>query len=130
MDLWNELVDFVVEWWNSTINFSTFESSFKAILQIITWVFTFFFCYRTVYSILGLVGKAPKYKTAPMDKKYAVIIAARNEEKVIAKLIDSVRKQTYDQDKITVFVVADNCDDNTAKICRECGAIVYERHDM
>ena len=31
--------------------------------------------------------------------------------------------------KYTIFVVADNCDDSTAKIARKKGAIVYERFD-
>ena len=30
---------------------------------------------------------------------------------------------------LTVFVVADNCCDNTAEIARSKGAICYERHD-
>ncbi|WP_240758290.1 glycosyltransferase family 2 protein [Lysinibacillus sp. SGAir0095] len=59
--------------------------------------------------------------------KYAVIIAARNEELVIGELIKSIRKQNYSQDYIDIFVIADNCTDQTAKVAREAGAIVRER---
>ena len=57
------------------------------------------------------------------------MIAARNEKYVIGNLIDSINKQDYPKDKITIFVVADNCDDNTAEIARSKGAICYERFD-
>lgn len=59
--------------------------------------------------------------------KFGVIIAARNEENVIGQLIDSIHAQTYPKEQIKLFVIADNCTDNTADICREKGAIVYER---
>ena len=57
------------------------------------------------------------------------MIAARNEENVIGNLIDSIKRQDYDQNLLTIFVVADNCTDNTAKIVREKGCICYERFD-
>ena len=57
------------------------------------------------------------------------MIAARNEKYVIGNLIDSIHKQDYPSDKYTIFVVADNCTDDTAEIARKKGAIVYERFD-
>ncbi|MDE7106247.1 MAG: glycosyltransferase, partial [Anaeroplasmataceae bacterium] len=99
-------------------------------MNIIIYVFGFLLFYRSIYVIVGFFGKAPKYKPAEMDKSYAVVISARNEEKVIGNLIDSIKKQTYDSSKISIFIVADNCTDNTAQICRELGAHVYERHDL
>ena len=62
--------------------------------------------------------------------RFAVLIAARNEETVINHLIDSINTQTYDQGEVTVFVVADNCTDQTAACARKMGAIVYERFDQ
>ena len=70
-----------------------------------------------------------KFKPAKKQYKYAIMIAARNEKYVIGNLIDSINKQDYPKDKITIFVVADNCDDNTAEIARSKGAICYERFD-
>jgi len=57
------------------------------------------------------------------------LIAARNEECVIGNLIDSIAKQDYPKELVDVFVVADNCTDNTAKVVRDMGAICYERND-
>ena len=61
--------------------------------------------------------------------KYAIVIAARNEEAVIGNLLDSIKKQDYPSKLITTFVVADNCTDKTAEIARKNGAICYERFD-
>lgn len=58
-----------------------------------------------------------------------VIVSARNEEKVIANLIESLKEQHYPKNKLDIYVIADNCTDNTANIAREAGAIVYERFD-
>ncbi|MDE7264581.1 MAG: glycosyltransferase [Anaeroplasmataceae bacterium] len=125
MNIW----DYIVQWWNQTFNFSDVPSIYRSITNIILYAFGILLFYRSIYVILGFFGKAPKYKQAQMDKTYAVVISARNEEKVIGNLIDSILKQTYDSSKITIFVVADNCTDCTAEVCRSLGAIVFERQD-
>lgn len=78
------------------------------------------------YRLIGLFFTR-KFKPAKNYHKYAIMIPARNEETVIGNLIDSIHKQDYPSDLITIFVVADNCTDNTAKVAREKGAICYER---
>lgn len=80
------------------------------------------------YKVLGLFVTR-KFKRAEHNHKYAILIPARNEETVIGNLINSIKKQDYPQDLITIFVVADNCTDNTAQIAREKGAICYEHHN-
>ncbi len=67
-----------------------------------------------------------KKKATPLHR-FAILIAARNEEAVIGKLLESIRLQNYPGELINVFVVADNCTDCTAAIAREHGAKVYER---
>ena len=84
--------------------------------------------YRHIYKIFGVIATR-KFKKATKNHKYAVLVAARNEETVIGNLIDSIKQQDYDQSLVTVFVVADNCDDKTASVARENGAVVYERKD-
>ena len=64
-----------------------------------------------------------------MRHSYAALICARNEEQVIAALIESLRRQTYAADKLHIFVLADNCTDNTAAVARSAGAAVYERRN-
>lgn len=84
--------------------------------------------YHYIYFFIGLFFTR-KFKPAKNKHKYGIVIAARNEEKVIGNLLDSIKKQDYPKELLTVFVVADNCTDKTAEIARKNGAIVYERFD-
>ncbi len=96
---------------------------------VIGILFTLCYTYQFFYVFLAYIHRPKKYKDAPMDKRYAAIIAARNEEKVLPELIKSIKGQTYPGDLIDIYVVADNCDDNTAEAARELGAIVFERQN-
>ena len=80
----------------------------------------------TPYWIIGFFFTR-KFKPAKKQHKYAICIAARNEETVIGNLLDSIARQDYPSELLTVFVVADNCTDRTADVVREKGAICYER---
>lgn len=85
--------------------------------------------YKNILFLIGLLAPKKVYPKTDEKKQYGIIICARNERLVIGNLIDSIHAQTYDQDRLKIFVVADNCTDNTAEICREKGCIVYERFD-
>ena len=91
-------------------------------------VFSVMLAYKTVYKIIGLFFTR-KFSPAENLHKYAIVIAARNEEKVIGNLLESIAKQDYPKELITVFVVADNCTDKTAFVARSHGAVCYERFD-
>lgn len=86
-------------------------------------IFTF---HKGFYIIVGLFFTR-KFKPAKNLHKYAICIPARNEEMVIGNLIDSIKRQDYPSELISIFVIADNCTDDTAKVAREKGAICYER---
>ena len=133
LDVWNNIVNFLLDTWygfvDTTFNFSTVKSTYTSVINEIILVFTILLAYRTLFIIIGFFGRARKYPECPENKKYAVIIAARNEEVVIGNLIKSIKNQTYNQENITIFIVADNCTDKTAEIARSLGAIVYERFD-
>lgn len=97
-----------------------------AIVFSCIWVlFTLLTIHFIIFSIIGLFAVKHFPKT---DKKlrYGIIISARNEEKVIGDLLDSIKNNDYPQENLQVFVVAHNCDDRTAEISREHGATVYE----
>lgn len=102
----------------------------NCVFTSLTLIFGLLLIYRTLYLILGLFGKSRRFASKKDDKKYAFVFSARNEEKVIGNLIDSVRELDYNQENIDIIVVADNCDDRTAEIAKEKGCIVYERHDL
>jgi len=105
----------------------------KVITTINTIVFvllTVLYFYQFVYIFIALVHEKKQKKPDYIPKKlhrFAFIIAARNENAVIANLIKSIKTQNYPSELIDIIVVADNCTDNTAEIARANGAIVYER---
>ena len=83
---------------------------------------------RNVYKYTGILFTR-KFEKAKKNHKYAILVAARNEETVIGNLVDSIRKQDYPAELVDIFVVADNCTDNTAEAARKFGAICYERNN-
>ena len=97
--------------------------------QALVWIVTIFWIYQIVISICSLI----KFKEKPIleDKKnrFMAIIPAHNEAAVVGNLVESLKKQNYDKDLYDIYVIADNCTDNTAEIARNAGAIVYERFD-
>jgi cellulose synthase/poly-beta-1,6-N-acetylglucosamine synthase-like glycosyltransferase len=61
--------------------------------------------------------------------KFAIVIPAHNESIVIERTLDSVKEVDYPKELYDVYVVADNCEDNTAGIVRQKGLACWERHD-
>ena len=98
----------------------------RDIYTLIGTVITIMLAYKSLYFVIGLFFTR-KFKPAKNKHKYAILIAARNEKNVIGNLLDSINKQDYPKKYLKVFVVADNCTDNTAEIARDHGAICYER---
>ena len=98
---------------------------------IIAVVFFVCYTYQFLYiPVPWLLAKRKAAKAAALEAtphNYAVLICARNESAVIADLIGSLRSQTYDQSLLHIFVLADNCTDDTSDIARSAGATVYER---
>lgn len=99
---------------------------------VIFLLFSLFYSYQFFYIFVAFKNKKFKKIESRNDNpnKFAVIIAGRNEELVIGELIKSIKKQNYPGKLVDIFVVADNCTDNTAKIAREAGATVVERFNM
>lgn len=99
------------------------------IYKVITTSIAVLMAYQFVYMVIGFLCKAKRFPETDKRHTIGVIIAARNERLVIGNLLESIQRQNYDMSLVRVFVVADNCTDDTADICRNHGAIVYERFD-
>ena len=75
--------------------------------------------------------KRKKKKVIKEDKynNFAIIIAARNEENVIANLVKSLKKQKYPKEHYNIYVIANNCTDSTSEVAKNAGATVIECTD-
>ena len=96
---------------------------------VISIILMCIFFFQGLHMIVALFTRKKTYKDAKKNHKYGYIICARNEEKVIKNLIDSIYSQDYPKELMNVFVCADNCTDSTAQIAREANAIVIEHFD-
>lgn len=99
----------------------------RHINYITSLLFTICYAYQLFYIPVSLFLKNRRAVNA-INKRYAILICARNEENVIGDLIDSIHEQDYPQDKIDVYVMADNCTDDTFEIAKSKGAYAFERH--
>ncbi|MHB8106080.1 MAG: glycosyltransferase family 2 protein [Candidatus Cryosericum sp.] len=103
------------------------------ILRKVCWIVLAFSAAIGLYYAfiaLHMFGKLPPLSPGPgTTHRFAVLICAKNEEKVIGLLVSSLKAQHYPAEAFDIFVVADNCADRTAKIARAAGATVYERFD-
>ena len=96
---------------------------------LISVVFALMFSYQILYYFVSLFVRKKEKEYEFSYHNYAVLICARNEEAVIADLLQSLNNQSYPADRFHVFVMADNCSDDTAEIARENGATVYIRYN-
>ena len=99
------------------------------IQQALVWVVTIFWLYQLIVSICSLIKLKDKPIIEEKQNRFMLIIPAHNEAAVVRNLIESLKKQNYSKELYDIYVIADNCTDNTAQIAKEAGAIVYERFD-
>lgn len=88
---------------------------------------TICYAYQAIYLFVPMFVKRKKPEQAEKQHKFAILIAARNEEAVLPHLLKTIRDQDYPAELITTYVIADNCTDATARVAAEGGAHVYER---
>src|SRR5659263_599191 len=84
--------------------------------------------YQSVMSLFGFWQRRKPPLKDPVTR-FAVAVAAHNEAHVISDVLDSLTRQEYPRELFDIYVVADNCTDETADAARAHGAIVYERTD-
>ncbi|MDR3278742.1 MAG: glycosyltransferase family 2 protein [Oscillospiraceae bacterium] len=94
--------------------FRTFLSIFEVLLNLFSAYFV---------AVALFAARKPKpFANAPPRTRFAVLIPARNEEKVIAGLVRSLLAQDYPRALFDVFVIPNNCTDGTETAARAAGA--------
>jgi cellulose synthase/poly-beta-1,6-N-acetylglucosamine synthase-like glycosyltransferase len=85
--------------------------------------------YYLIISFFGLYRVKEVKNYSKPKNKFALIIAAHNEELVIGNIVESLKSVDYPDELYDVFVIADNCSDGTIEAASAKGAIVFERLD-
>jgi glycosyltransferase involved in cell wall biosynthesis len=91
---------------------------------------TICYAYQAIYLFIPMFVKRKKPEQAEKQHRFAILIAARNEEAVLPHLLKTIRDQNYPAELITTYVIADNCTDETARVARNFGARVYKRFNL
>jgi 1,2-diacylglycerol 3-beta-glucosyltransferase len=75
-------------------------------------------------------GYRPRHgrRTRPAGS-IAVLVPAHNERRLIGRCVKALLGQTFDRERYRVFVIADNCTDDTAERAAAAGADVLVRND-
>ncbi len=97
----------------------------KEIFKIIDILTVAYLIYYVITGFFILKTKRKINETSEKHK-FAIIIPARNEEKVIGNLLQSLNKQNYPKELYDIYVVINNCTDNTKKIALENKANIIE----
>ena len=96
--------------------------AFFIVYLFIYWVYQIIIAVRGAWS-------PPPLPHAKNFRRFAVLIPAHNEERVIGNLLESLLKQTYPKNYFDIYVSCDNCQDETAKIAKSYNVKVLEKHD-
>lgn len=98
---------------------------FLIIYRIVSAITLIYGAYYVVMAIIGLIAYMFNHKELESKSKkhnFAIIVAARNEEKVIGNLIDSINNLDYPKDKFATYVLVNNTTDNTKEVAINHGA--------
>jgi cellulose synthase/poly-beta-1,6-N-acetylglucosamine synthase-like glycosyltransferase len=84
-----------------------------------------------VYLLLATLLSARARPPQPSSRrvKFDVVVPAHNEVPVIERVVRSLQRLDWPEDRFRILVIADNCTDATAALARGAGALVFERHD-
>jgi cellulose synthase/poly-beta-1,6-N-acetylglucosamine synthase-like glycosyltransferase len=100
-------------------------------MKIIASLIAIYYLYHMTFLLASLGIKRTKIDT-PLGSgksRFAVFLPAHNEQDVIHDSIKSILSALYPKDKFNVYVIADNCTDNTSLYAQNAGAKVLERQD-
>ena len=101
------------------------------VIVIIYYIlFALSFIFGMYFAVTGLFGFKNYHKSMfgrhKPKYKFAIIVPSRNEEKVIGGLIKSLKKQRYPEKLYEIYVVPNNCTDDTAGAAKKAGATVID----
>lgn len=104
------------------------------------WIFQC--CLYTLFAVLFadgiyqfIVGFRGWWRAKPLPpattfRRFAVLIPAHNEAKVVGHLIENLKAQDYPKECYEIFVSCDNCTDDTVEVVKSHGVNALVRTDL
>lgn len=91
--------------------------------------------YYLTFVLIGLFdndlfGRGKDEVSNDPENRFAIFVPAHNEERVIDKLLSNLENLDYPSSLYDVFVIADNCQDDTARLARRHNVNVLERDNQ
>lgn len=95
------------------------------IFEVVLLVVLVLLSYRIVYAVLGFGKRITFCPREKRDSKFAVLVPARNESKVIDDLFQALSHQKYPKEKYDVYVIVKDKADKTIEIAQKYGYKVF-----
>jgi cellulose synthase/poly-beta-1,6-N-acetylglucosamine synthase-like glycosyltransferase len=108
----------------------------ETIINSLNHINTFYFTILVFFGLFGLFPYKRKYKMIEDKNKFIIFVPSHNESSIISSTIENLSSIEYSKKLFKVYILADNCKDDTAKRARETISSknlenfhVLERHD-
>ena len=98
--------------------FATILQTLDEIFFLLLSISVILLLYKIFYHIYGLFP-TKRFPTAKTQHKFAILVPARNESKVIGKLLQSFADGDYPTDRFDVYVIVESADDPTVEIVKK-----------
>ncbi len=96
-------------------------SALDSVLWLLSVCLTLYMCYYAIFLPCALKRRRI-WQAHPAKCRFAVLVAARNEQAVIGHLVESLLAQDYPKELYDIYVIPNNCTDNTEEAARAAGA--------
>ena len=101
------------------------RSRMETLIDALSLILKIFTIYTAVIGAFFLLPQRKHKRYAPKTR-FAVLVAARNESAVIGQTVTQLLKQTYPKELYDLYIIPNNCTDNTAQVAAQAGAKVLE----
>lgn len=85
--------------------------------------------YLLLLTVASLFYQSPSRRNHSPKHRFAILVPAHDEETLLPGLLKSLEELDYPPSLRRVYVVADNCSDNTAAVAADYECVVHERSD-
>ncbi len=101
----------------------------KTAVDIVLIIIRLYTAYFIIVSVFAF-KKRSRTEKENRFQRFAALIPARNEEKCIGNIVESLRAQDYPPELLDVFVIPNNCTDDTRGAALRAGAGVIDVSDQ